>query len=1045
MENRYQQFLKNTLKPGLLALQQNPLLTEVNGIPLATFNILVRAFRAGLSQELKIPFPHDLKNPEYLMALLNKVEILTSPGIPETTTLANAYTLPWLMENFENAQKVGSEQRNWQKAYEQQVAEFNRKIIAGVQTQLEEKLPSLPKEEIIKPLAVDIARTVKEALPYATSPEQAEELVQRVTQVALKTYASTAKEIQENSELPAQIAQALAQENAQGFQELIENKTKAPVSSLYNTQLAVEEAIVANLPAAARDPKAIRTISTEVIGRIHAAAGLSEEDYRLYLTQTVQAVLAQEKTQQLLQEGGAFLPLEKQTEIASNISQEVTPEAYKLASSPEFAQTPLAGGLPAAPTMAAPPIVPPAAVRGIPQMRPEAANVKDLLAEGWVASHPTDFIFFGLSAPSLKTIPTAIVGLAMDIVGIVPPAHQAMLMGYLGMDEQKLGGYINYYSNMAQSQKGREALGYQSMASFLSGIQVFKHNAPPVLQPLITLGGFYGRFQQFNFQFAQKTGIGLSQFLNLVTKYGGPGATFGVEMAIKVTASRIVGASLHAALPKLFPYDELAMEVYFKYGPKGIAKATKNFLYEKVGKPLKEKLAQTAAGKALISLAAKLGLTVTSLASGVGIALSILTFLAKPLWDLAKLLLAFLTGLIIQYGTPALLGAIGGGLAGLLGGGVLGFKIGLAIGTAIGGPLGAVVGAIVGTVLGAFVGFFGGAFAGAGLGILLSSIAGQAAGFVSGILSGLGSLPSLGTYAAPIGATSLLAVGIPTGIYFFVVSDSFVQQGQPSPVQSEYITVAKAADFSGKLGDPINFTVIITAPKSKLNNLKAVDTTTSTCQGTPPEIPVRDLTVKLPKEILPGTPITLNYQLPTTPDFNDCLITNVIQVTADIPDEQRGGETSFTMANVSIGNPPVVAPVGPPLKGNVCLSGYDFGEREPDGTIHNGVDLVSDQPSLFSTFLQPSKVVNVCKTVACLCPTCGGYSITLAIGRFTTYVGHLASPPPFNVGDTVPGGALDGLMGNTGRSTAPHVHYVVYQDGKPVNPHGFGVNPPKCH
>ncbi len=1049
MENRYQKFLKNTLKPGLLSLQQSPLLTEVNGIPLTTFNILVRAFRAGLSDEFKIVLPHDLKNLAYLQTLLDKVEILLSPGIPEETTLANAYSLPWLMENYENAQKVGSEQKKWQTTYNQQVAEFNRKVIAGVQTELEEKLPSLPKEEIIKPLAIDIARTVKEALPYAASPEQAEELVQRVTQTALKNYASTAKEIQKNSELPAQIAQTVAQENSQGFRELIENKIKAPVSPLFNTQLAVEETIATNFPAAARNPKAVKAISAEVIGRIHAAAGMSEEDYRSYLTQTVKAVLAQEKTQQLLQETGTFLPMEKQTEVASNISREITPEAYKLASSPEFAQTPLAGGLPAAPTMAVPPSPP-----GGPP-RPYAGS-PDVYGDIFFSQGSPGHILTSLTSPQAgeniaKWIITgglirAPIGFAIDSIPGGPKMEYLLdLFGpYLGGMEQGFRRQLaeaqslpkGSYKRLRQEGEARthldiiDALNDQiEQNPWLGKIYSGRNLLFRFLHPVRSI--------QLNImQRSLPAGIAVSSLTDILSayiKYGGYGGGYVTEAVLKNFASfglKVIGE-------KIGLYEVVDVYPHQKYVFKPL-----NQLKTKIKESIYKRIPQGA--KDLVNkIAARLGLSASSLMGGIGIALSFLAFLYEPLKKLGKFLVAMLAGLIAQYGTPALIGAIGGGLGGLFAGGFLGFKLGVAIGAAIGGPIGAVVGAIVGTVLGAFFGFFGGAFAGAGLGILLSGLAGQAAGFVSGLLGSLGSLPSLTPYAAPISATALATV-IPTaGIYFIVVSTAFEQQGQPAPVQSEYVTVSKGAEFSGKIGDHINYILKVVATKTKITKIKITDTTTATCQGTPPEIPVRTFAGKIPQEILPGAPLVLTYQVPTDPTFNDCLITNTVQVEVDVPELQRGGERAFTTNNVSIGNPPVVMPIGPPLKGNVCLSGYDFNEREPNGIIHNGIDLFSDQPNLYSPFLKDSKVLSVCKSPACLSQP-GGYSITFGIGPYVVYAGHLASPSLFNVGDTIPGGALFGTMGSTGNSSGPHVHYIIYYNGKAVDPHSYGVNPPKC-
>lgn len=69
----------------------------------------------------------------------------------------------------------------------------------------------------------------------------------------------------------------------------------------------------------------------------------------------------------------------------------------------------------------------------------------------------------------------------------------------------------------------------------------------------------------------------------------------------------------------------------------------------------------------------------------------------------------------------------------------------------------------------------------------------------------------------------------------------------------------------------------------------------------------------------------------------------------------------------------------------------------------------------------------------------GGYGNCIVIKHgngFETYYGHL-SKILVKVGEEVTAGSKIGKVGSTGRSTGPHLHYEVHQNGKVINPRSF--------
>ncbi|HTH16570.1 MAG TPA: M23 family metallopeptidase [Magnetospirillum sp.] len=127
-----------------------------------------------------------------------------------------------------------------------------------------------------------------------------------------------------------------------------------------------------------------------------------------------------------------------------------------------------------------------------------------------------------------------------------------------------------------------------------------------------------------------------------------------------------------------------------------------------------------------------------------------------------------------------------------------------------------------------------------------------------------------------------------------------------------------------------------------------------------------------------------------------------------------------------------VLPLAPPLAKYVMSSGFGI-RRDPINhrrAMHTGIDLRAPlrSPVLATA---PGKVVFAGRKQ--------GYGrmveIDHGMGVHTRY-GHLAAIAA-HPGQMVNAGARVGLLGNSGRSTGPHLHYEVLVDGRPRNPLPF--------
>jgi murein DD-endopeptidase MepM/ murein hydrolase activator NlpD len=120
-----------------------------------------------------------------------------------------------------------------------------------------------------------------------------------------------------------------------------------------------------------------------------------------------------------------------------------------------------------------------------------------------------------------------------------------------------------------------------------------------------------------------------------------------------------------------------------------------------------------------------------------------------------------------------------------------------------------------------------------------------------------------------------------------------------------------------------------------------------------------------------------------------------------------------------------------PVEGQVTGS---FGERiDPfngEGAFHSGVDIGSSYGA---------KIIAPADGVVTIVDTMGGYGKTIMIDHgngISTRYGHLSG---FAVtpGQKVQRGDLIGYVGESGRSTGPHLHYEVRINDTPVNPYKY--------
>lgn len=121
----------------------------------------------------------------------------------------------------------------------------------------------------------------------------------------------------------------------------------------------------------------------------------------------------------------------------------------------------------------------------------------------------------------------------------------------------------------------------------------------------------------------------------------------------------------------------------------------------------------------------------------------------------------------------------------------------------------------------------------------------------------------------------------------------------------------------------------------------------------------------------------------------------------------------------------------PPLKGKLHITS-GFGKRQnPFGKKksehHNGIDLSAKAGTPIYAML-PGEVAHIGYDSR------SGNYIKLRHGNFTVSYCHLIRKPNIPIGSKVLPGQTVAHVGSTGRSTGPHLHITIYNNGSLINP-----------
>ena len=119
------------------------------------------------------------------------------------------------------------------------------------------------------------------------------------------------------------------------------------------------------------------------------------------------------------------------------------------------------------------------------------------------------------------------------------------------------------------------------------------------------------------------------------------------------------------------------------------------------------------------------------------------------------------------------------------------------------------------------------------------------------------------------------------------------------------------------------------------------------------------------------------------------------------------------------------------VSGDTKISSYYGWRKNPftgDDQFHNGIDISAKSGNIIRSIL-PGKVEAVGYDGI------NGHYIKIKHNNYGSFYGHMLKSSGLKKGQFVAKGQKIGLVGSTGASTGPHVHFIVYdQNWQHINP-----------